>query len=118
MDDWIGKELIVRYRKMNKKVVKEYKKHQLAEDSEDEKRIQKATARAERKLKVSATKRAASRPRPYFSREKTTPSVSAPVGNNAGGWNRPKPGACFKCGGRGHWSRTRVAGFPAGTNHG
>ena len=42
-------------------VVAEYEAHQLASDSDDEKRIQKAEARANRKAKESRVKRSAKR---------------------------------------------------------
>ena len=92
------------------RVVNEYESNPLASDSDDEKRIYKAEARASRKLKAERTKKARSyrawRPYPKSAPVATaassasgmnyTPEVAAP---NA----RRLPGVCFTCGKQGHW---------------
>ena len=80
-------------------VVKEYAKNELAEDSEDEKRILRATARAEKKFKQQRGKKGA-RFAPYSVRP-----LSGAVGQSSSNGTRPKPGACFTRGASGHWSR-------------
>ena len=79
-------------------VVKEYAKNDLADDSEDEKRILRATARAERKVKQQRAKRQL-----RFSPYQPRPTPGNPPTSTSS--TRPKPGACFSCSAPGHWSR-------------
>jgi hypothetical protein len=87
--------------------VAEYEVNELASDSEDEKRINRAEARAVKKLKRSKTTRGSSRFRPY------TNSLFRPYqgfSNSASSATaRPKhdtrSGSCFACGTIGHWRR-------------
>ena len=79
-------------------VVDEYERSELADDSDDEKRISRATARAAKKKKALRAKQV-----------KRTFSQGPGISNAAD--NRPKaaktaaPGACFVCGKSGHWAR-------------
>ena len=84
------------------RVVNEYVSNPLASDSDDEKRIYKAEARASRKLKADKTKRRRPRTMPYgrptvkATAEQTTNMVTPQP-------NRRPPGLCFACGKPGHW---------------
>ena len=83
------------------RVVHEYESNPLAEDSEDEKRIYKAEARANRKLKVEKAKRAkTSRVWPYKRGGSHTASVA-----RTNSVAVQKPGLCFHCGKPGHWRK-------------
>ncbi|KAK3103157.1 hypothetical protein FSP39_016878 [Pinctada imbricata] len=83
------------------KVVTEYQANPIADNSDDEKKISKAQARAEKKAKESKKQR--SRPHPYARQPYTT------TPNRFGRSEEPvpvsRPGNCFKCGGKGHWVR-------------
>ncbi|XP_076116600.1 uncharacterized protein LOC143084068 [Mytilus galloprovincialis] len=74
------------------KVVSEYVTNPIADDSEDEKKIIRAQNRAERKQKAEKYKKIVTRKAPY-TREKAE--------NTNSSW---KPGRCFNCGLRGHWT--------------
>ncbi|XP_069141252.1 uncharacterized protein [Argopecten irradians] len=94
------------------KVVEEYETNALAEDSEDEKRITRAEARAQRKIKTQRT----TRQKRYFpygtpARQHTQSQAGAADTTTAGGSRRP--GLCFACGKPGHW---RVDCMQKGTN--
>ncbi|VDI46194.1 Hypothetical predicted protein [Mytilus galloprovincialis] len=79
------------------RVVQEYTSNPLADDSEDDKKIMRATSRAERKAKVEKSKKKRSTP---YSR----PSTSADNGNNSGGAKSARrPGVCYNCYKPGHW---------------
>ena len=78
------------------KVVHEYTANPLAEDSEDDKKIFRAQARAERKMKVERVKR--KRFTPY---SKASTSANADNRNNA--MRAAKPGICYCCFKPGHW---------------
>jgi hypothetical protein len=94
-------------------VVNEYEAHQLADDSEDEKRILKAEARASKKIRESRLKRSAKR----FRFTTSTATSTAPVTNLNPSWSQgtrfntawnptsqgKKPGVCYSCGRPGHW---------------
>ncbi|XP_041483129.1 uncharacterized protein LOC121429934 [Lytechinus variegatus] len=89
--------------------VDEYVRNDLADDSDDEKRIMRAEARAQRKKKAGKLlqKKRVSRfspYRPYFgaNQQNSTSSGSAFV-VNASPFSAKKPGACFSCGKPGHW---------------
>ncbi len=94
-------------------VVNEYEAHQLAGDSEDEKRILKAEARASKKIRESRLKRSAKR----FRFTTSTATSTAPVTNFNPSWSQgtrfnttwnptsqgKKPEVCYSCGRPGHW---------------
>lgn len=75
----------------------EYEANPIASDSEDEKRIQRAEARANRKVKNDRTKKQR-RFQPYRKQE-SLPTM-APRPAQVG---RQRPGLCFLCGQSGHW---------------
>ena len=78
--------------------VDEYKKHSLADDSDDEKRIFKAKSRA-RTFVNALKKKKSSAPA-----ESTISSQPRPIPALVPGFSpRPKPGTCFVCGKSGHW---------------
>ena len=86
------------------RVVNEYVTNPLASDSEDEKRIFKAEARATRKYKAEKTKKTR-RFRPYG---KQTPPKTQGLFEQSGTATstqqaRRPPGLCFACGKPGHW---------------
>ena len=72
------------------KVIQEYESNPIADDSEDEKRTNRALSKAERKAKAKR-------------RLRTTPynKERSAAEDNAGKY---KPGRCYTCGKRGHWS--------------
>nr|XP_034311779.1 uncharacterized protein LOC117684306 [Crassostrea gigas] len=77
------------------KVVAEYQANPIADDSEDEKRINKAQNKAEKKDKKQKAHRRPtndySRPHPYKKDNSRSPTV--------------KPGTRYRCGFKGHWAR-------------
>ena len=81
------------------KVVQEYESHPLADDSDDEKRMYRATARATRKMKQDRV-RFQRRPRPYS----IQPSIVNSTPANQSFTTQPmrKPGLCFSCSRSGH----------------
>ena len=79
--------------------VDEYKKHSLAVDSDDEKRIFKAESRARTFVNSLKKKKKSSAPA-----ESTVSSQPRPIPALVPGFSpRPKPGTCFACGKPGHW---------------
>ena len=89
------------------KMVVEYEQNSLAENSDDEKRMFKAEARAERKAK-KVKKQEPKRFQSYAGYRSTwTPSFkdqdSLASFNRGGSDERKKPGLCFACGKPGHW---------------
>ena len=75
------------------KVVQEYVANPIADDSEDEKRMNRAQARAERKSKAEKSKKTKNRTAPYnSSSEKKDEKLKI------------RSGRCFTCGRRGHWA--------------
>ena len=77
----------------------EYKKHSLADDSDDEKRIFKAESRARTFVNSLKKKKKSSAPA-----ESTVSSQRRPIPALVPGFSpRPKPGTCFACGKSGHW---------------
>ena len=77
----------------------EYKKHSLADDSDDEKRIFKAESRARTFVNSLKKKKKSSAPA-----ESTVSSQRRPIPALVPGFSpRPKPGTCFACGKAGHW---------------
>eukprot|EP00057_Strongylocentrotus_purpuratus_P017653 XP_011672127.1 PREDICTED: uncharacterized protein LOC105442056 isoform X3 [Strongylocentrotus purpuratus] len=90
--------------------VSEYETNSLARDSDDEKRIWKAEARAKRKMNQAPRRKIASRNqiRPYpTDRQPASQQSSRPWSNPSSkteGWDfKRKTGACFACGKFGHW---------------
>ena len=79
------------------RVVNEYEVNPIASDSDDEKRIYKAEARAARKAREDRSKKA-KRFGPY---RREHPAPTATVSSSQGA--RQKPGLCFSCGKPGHW---------------
>lgn len=77
------------------KVANEYDENPLADDSEDEKRIYRAEARANKKHKAAQSKRKQTRYKPYM---KKSTETNIQTTNN-------KPGLCFSCGRAGHWKK-------------
>ena len=85
------------------RVVSEYEANPLASDSEDEKRIYRAEARANRRLKTERAKKGRSaRAWPYRKGLPSTNSTSAPQMVQT---THRKPGLCFDCGKPGHWKK-------------
>lgn len=84
------------------RVVNEYVSNPLASDSEDEKRIYKAEARATRKYKAEKSKKAKrSRSTPYG---RQFPSkINNDQGSTTSQQTKRPPGLCFACGKPGHW---------------
>ena len=80
------------------RTVDEYVRNPIASDSEDEKKINKAQGRAERKVKDARRRREKFREttRPY---PKTEPQ---PNSSNTGIW---RSGKCYRCNKRGHWRK-------------
>ena len=72
------------------KVVQEYTANPLADDSDDDKKILRAQARAERKIKAEKAKK--KRPVPYNKPTSTSTAKSS-----------QKPGVCYNCFKPGHW---------------
>ena len=87
------------------RVVNEYVTNPLASDSEDEKRIYKAEARATRKYNAEKVKkRKRSRSAPYWKQSPKQQNFDQPtvVASSQQPARRP-PGLCFACGKPGHW---------------
>ena len=83
-------------------VLIDYVVNSLASDSEDEKRMYKAEARASRKFKAERSKKS-TRPRtwPYGKKQPTKQGFKQPVaasGASAQPVRRQQPGLCFACG--------------------
>ena len=80
------------------KMVQEYESNPLADDSDDERHMYKAEARASRKLKAKQTRKLKrNRATPYRKvHGKPSSTATAPAPS-------PKPGLCFHCGKAGHW---------------
>ena len=92
--------------------VREYETNELASDSEDEKRINRAEARAANKFKRSRSSsryRGSSRFRPYTSNFRIPGSTTTPATISNQRVYRPRPdtksGSCFACAATGHWRR-------------
>ena len=78
--------------------VDEYKKHSLADDSNDEKRIFKAKSRAPTFVNALKKKKSSA------PAESTVSSQPRPIPALVPGFSpRPKPGTCFASGKSGHW---------------
>ena len=96
------------------RTVNEYKKHDLADDSEDEKRILKFEAQRKRKQSNFISNRhfnhfpqGESMPRQYTSNVQTRhfrPSMTYSNSNSSVSYKSNfKPGSCYACGKLGHW---------------
>jgi hypothetical protein len=75
------------------KFVQEYERNPIAYDSEDENRTNRALSKAERKSKSEKAKR--------LLRTSSYNKECSAAEDNAGKY---KPGRCYTCGKRGHWS--------------
>ena len=88
------------------RVVNEYVANPLASDSEDEKRMYMAEARASRKFKAERSKKS-KRPRtwPYGKQQppKQGYEQSGAASTASAQPTRRQPGLCFACGKPGHW---------------
>ena len=85
------------------RVVEDYEKIPIASDSDDEKYMYKAEARASRKMKAEKSKRGTrGRSFPYRTRKQPEGSVSNVQTRIP--WYR-KPGLCFNCNQPGHWAK-------------
>lgn len=85
------------------RVVNEYEANPLASDSDDERRIYKAEARVNRKLKAERAKKTrAARSMPYRKQTSTYRANVEQVPASSQSAKRP-PGLCFACGKPGHW---------------
>ncbi|XP_060589346.1 uncharacterized protein LOC132744604 [Ruditapes philippinarum] len=86
------------------RLVAEYESNPIASGSEDEKRIYKAEARANRKAKADKVKKARIRNLPYRRRvntgEQTTSQPQRSMGSTG---QTQRTGACYNCGDFGHW---------------
>lgn len=90
------------------RTVNEYQSNPLASDSEDEKRIYKAEARASRKARKDKKK-----PNRSFPYKRPSESPAAPGSARA----QSRPGACFACGKLGHWKKECFAVQNTGSNN-
>ena len=94
--------------------VNEYQKHELAADSEDEKRIYKSEQRAKASRKQQLSNKKPLK-RAFSSRLQEAATITKPptsaIGNRTSETNKMghKPGSCFACGKEGHW---RANGVP------
>ena len=87
------------------RMVAEYETNPIASDSDDEKRIYKAEARATRKMKAErGVKRGRWRGYPYrrFTNRRVVDNGQSDNGRVQGQQTK-RPGLCFACGGPGHW---------------
>ena len=91
--------------------VHEYKKHELAENSEDEKRILKSESRAKAHRKKTQSNFSSKRYSHSAQKEEFTPQPYASVQSRRASMaysptsykNVFKPGSCYSCGKIGHW---------------
>ncbi|XP_021341945.1 uncharacterized protein LOC110442586 [Mizuhopecten yessoensis] len=104
------------------KTVDEYIANPIASDSDDEKKMDRAISRANKKVKAAKTKstRGRNRYRPYR-RENTetrNPMTISPARERQGYFPRSvnKPGTCFGCGKAGHW-RQECPGVHGGVSN-
>ncbi|XP_060597031.1 uncharacterized protein LOC132750954 [Ruditapes philippinarum] len=107
-----AKEMMARRQKLIKladsaelgwRVVQEYEANPLASDSDDEKRIFKAEARASKKYKAEKSKKTKSaRNWPYRKQQRMFTETS-PGSQQLVGRQGRRPGLCFACGKPGHW---------------
>ena len=82
------------------RVVTEYEANPLASDSDDEKRMYKAEARASKKIKAEKTKKGrTSNAWPYRKGANNASTTSTP----SPAQSTRRPGLCFHCGKPGHW---------------
>ncbi|XP_053401280.1 uncharacterized protein LOC128557630 [Mercenaria mercenaria] len=81
------------------RVVAEYETNPIASDSDDEKKMYKAEARAARKVNFEKSKIRRGRAFPYR-RQRQVPDTPSPSGVMQ---RNRRPGLCFTCGKPGHW---------------
>ena len=87
------------------RVVKEYEKIPIASESDDEKRMYKAEARASRKIKSEKSKRGArGRSRLYWGRRQPEATVTSGQTRVV---EKKRPGLCFNCNLPGHWAKDK-----------
>ena len=94
--------------------VSEYETHELADNSEDERRIIKAESRAMRKIKEAQKRRT-----PQRTRATSTVTQSQPTTeriDTVQGVRGRRPGCCFTCGKPGHWRSDCMALKPSGSS--
>ncbi|XP_053398872.1 uncharacterized protein LOC128556920 [Mercenaria mercenaria] len=85
------------------RVVQEYESNPLAVDSEDEKKMYKAEARANRKMKAEKSKKSKmTRSLPY---KRVTAQSGGRSAVQTVTTQVQRPGLCFQCGKPGHWKR-------------
>ena len=84
------------------RVVDEYEAHELASNSEDEKKIFKAENRAKRKMKEAALKNKSKRRLNVPTNSTYTNSARVPDKQQTTSGGR-RPGLCYQCGKPGHW---------------
>ena len=103
--------------------VHEYKRNDLADDSDDEKKIFRAEARAKSQAKQDLTKNKSKSggPRRIYARPASpTPSTeSTSIPTIVSQFkNQPKPGCCFACGKSGYWrAQCPLTHAPHPTSH-
>ena len=99
------------------KVVSEYESNPLASDSDDEKRMYKAEARASRKFKAEKAKKArVNRNFPYRRAASVRTGNSEQYTAAVAQQTRRPPGLCFACGKPGHWKGAKECGANISNN--
>ena len=94
------------------KTVEEYVQNELAENSDEEKRMYKAELRAKSKTKEVRAKKQRVQNHKFGQNSKFESSNNAPLNFR----NGAKPGVCFSCGKSGHWRSECRARFQPGVN--
>ncbi|XP_033758108.1 uncharacterized protein LOC117340457 [Pecten maximus] len=97
------------------KAVEEYISNPLASDSDDEKRMDRARSRADRKIKAAKQKSTKWRSRysPYQRSTYSTPAEHSGQSDKVIPVRTPRPGVCYGCGRAGHW-RSECPAMSAG----
>ena len=86
------------------RVSNEYERIPIASDSEDEKRMYKAEARANRKMKSEKSRRSSrGRNKPYWGRRQ--PEATVTSGQTTRAPENRRHGLCFNCSLPGHWAK-------------
>ncbi|XP_069104365.1 LOW QUALITY PROTEIN: uncharacterized protein [Argopecten irradians] len=102
------------------KAVEEYVSNPLASDSDDEKRMDRARSRADRKIKAAKQKSGKGRPRysPYQHRFYSAPTEVPVPADKTATVRAPRPGVCYGCGRAGHWRSECPAMSASGHSNG